>query len=251
MECVNWWVTDDGGYPLFVRTTWALLRSAGFLLLIWQVRRGRASAQPFALILSVTTLFALARLVVPRQGTPHPAGLAGFIAVLALCTAVLLLFYRSQAVRDYLVQHANRLVVTRQGIDWKPVQPKRSPVPGWLLTARVAALSYSPLMLVGAAVAIGQIFDGRIGAVPIVVVWFGAALVISYATLIVTFFLVKRKPWATPGLVVLTLLVLAIHLPLCWLLLGTDGLIRDGAPLLACAVLALFAVFKAPSAGRS
>jgi hypothetical protein len=39
--------------------------------------------------------------------------------------------------------------------------------------------------------------------------------------------------------------VLVIDLPLCYLLLGTDGLIRDGAPLVAAALLACYAVWRA------
>jgi hypothetical protein len=39
--------------------------------------------------------------------------------------------------------------------------------------------------------------------------------------------------------------VLVIDLPLCWLLLGLDGLIRDGAPLVAAALLACYAVWRA------
>lgn len=223
---------------------WGLLRSIGFLILIWQVRRGRATAAPFAVVLSVTTIFSVARLIVPRQGMPNLVGIAGFVLVTTLCGVVLLLFYRSPTVKEYLRQHANRIVVTRNGIDWKPVPPKRPPVPGWLLTARVAAFSYSPLMAVGAAVAIGQIFKGRLSAVPAVVLWFGASIAVSYAVLIVTLFLIKGKRWAPAGLTVLTALVLVIHLPLCWFLLGEDGLIRDGAPLLVCALLALLALSR-------
>jgi hypothetical protein len=227
VELLNWWVTDDGGYSLAVRTGWALLRSVGFLVLIWQVRRGRAGAPPFALILAVTTLFALARLVVPRHGLPHPVGLAGFAVLASLCTAVLLLLYRSPTVRDYLA-HRPRL--------------KRPPVSGWILTARVAALSYGPLMLVGAAVAVGQLFAGRLGALPLIMAWFAAGIVLSYATLLITYFLVKGKRWATTALVILSLVALVIDLPLCWILLGSDGLLRDGGPLAAAALLAIFAI---------
>jgi hypothetical protein len=244
VEGLNWWLSDDGGYPLFIRTAWAVVRSIGFLVLIWQVHRGRATAAPFAVVLSVTTIFSVARLIVPRQGLPSLVGIAGFVLVTTLSAVVLLLFYRSPTVKEYLKQHANRIVVTRNGIDWKPVPPKRPPVPAWLLTARVAAFSYAPLMAVGAAVAIGQIFKGRLGVLPAVVLWFGASITVSYAVLIVTLFLIKGKRWAPAGLTVLTALVLAIHLPLCWFLLGQDGLIRDGAPLFVCAMLALLALSR-------
>jgi hypothetical protein len=97
VELFNWAVTEEGGWALLVRTTWALLRSLAFLVLIWQVGRGRAGAPPFALILCVTTLFALARLVVPKQGMPDPRGVVGFAIVALLCAVDLLLLYRSSA----------------------------------------------------------------------------------------------------------------------------------------------------------
>jgi hypothetical protein len=46
-------------------------------------------------------------------------------------------------------------------------------------------------------------------------------------------------------LVFLSLLVLAVDLPLCWLLLGSDGLLRDGGPLIASALLAMLALYRA------
>jgi len=250
VELLNWWVTDEGGYALFVRTAWALLRSLAFLVLIWQVRRGRASAQPFALILCVTTLFALARLVVPRQGLPEVLGLVGFAVVALLCTAVLLLLYRSTTVREHLTRHANRIVVTRKGIDRRPAPPKRAPAPAWILTARVAALSYSPLMLVGAAVALGQVFAGRVTALPLVLGWFVVGVAVSYATLLVAFFLVQGRRWAAKALVVVSILVVVVDLPLCWILTGTDGLIRDGGPLLFAALLALLALTRTRASRR-
>ncbi|HZM77440.1 MAG TPA: hypothetical protein VFC19_17035 [Candidatus Limnocylindrales bacterium] len=250
VELLNWYITDDGGWALLVRTTWALLRSLAFLVLIWQVRHGRAGAPPFALILCVTTLFALARLVVPRQGAPDPRGVAGFAIVALLCAIDLFLLYRSSALRDHLTRHANRIVVTRKGIERRPLPPRQAPAPGWILTARIAALSYSPLMLVGAAVALGQIFAGRVAALPLVVVWFVAALAVSYATLLVVFFLLQRKRWATTALVVISILVILVDLPLCYVLLGTDGLLRDGGPLLFAALLALLALARARANGR-
>jgi hypothetical protein len=252
VEALNWWLADEAGYALFVRTSWALLRTLGFLVLIWQVRRGRASAPPLAVILSVTSLFALARLVVPRQGPPNLWGLVGFGAVAALCVAVLVLRYRSSFAREFLTQPRKGIVFTRKGIDWGPIQPKRPPAPGWLLTTRVAALSYSPLMLVGCVVAFGLVFEGDVAAVPVIGMWFAAALVISYAVLVVTSFLMRQKPWARTGLVWLTGLVLLIHLPLCWLLLGIDGLVRDGGPLLAASLLAMLGLWRsAATVGRT
>lgn len=236
VELLNWWVTDDGGFALFVRTAWALLRSVGFLILIWHIRRGRAGAPPFALILCVTTLFALARLIIPRQGLPHPLGVAGFALIAALCAAILLLLYRSASVRDYIRRHGD---------------PKRPRPPGWVLTARIAAFSFGPLMLVAAGVALGQVFSGRVAALPLIVVWFIASMVITYATLIVTFFLLKRKRWAETALVLLTLAVLAFNLPVTWILLGWDGLIRDAGPLVVSAILVVVAVCRHRANGRT
>ena len=226
VEFLNWWLTPDAGYALFIRTIWALLRSLGFLALIWHVRRGRAGAAPFAVILCVTTIFALGRLVTPRDGYPQIVGVLGFLAVVGLCLTVLGLFYRSPAVRAFLVR------------------ARRQPLPAWLVTTRVAAFTYSPLMLVAAAVSIGQIVGGRLEAIPAVVLWFGAAIALSYATLFATYFLLRGKRWARVLIIGVTLLVLAIHLPLCWWLLGLDGLIRDGVPMLAAAALALGGLWR-------
>jgi len=67
----------------------------------------------------------------------------------------------------------------------------------------------------------------------------------SYAVLLTTFFLQRGKPWARLLMVWISVGVLVIDLPLCYLLLGTDGLVRDGAPLIAAAVLACYSVWRA------
>ncbi|GAA2219120.1 hypothetical protein ACFY2R_02945 [Micromonospora olivasterospora] len=245
VELLNWWYAPEQGFGLAVRTGWAMLRSLGFLLLIRHVNRGRAGARPVGLILAVTTVFAVGRLVVPRQGLPSPPGLAGFALLTALCVAVVALLYRSDAVRGHLVRHRRQLVVTRDGIAWRETPPKRPPVAGWLLTSRVAAFTYSPLMLVPALVAGGAVLDGRLVAVPAVLFWFVAGLGVSYAVLFCTAFLMRGRLWARPLLVAITLGVLAVDLPLCAWLLGVDGLVRDGGPLLAAAVLALYGLWRA------
>ena len=130
-------------------------------------------------------------------------------------------------------------------ITWREVAPKRPQVTGWLLTGRVAAFTYSPLMLVPALVAGGAVLDGRLAAVPVVLLWFGAGIVVSYLVLFCTAFLMRGRPWARRLLVAITLGVLAVNLPLCWWLLGLDGLIRDGAPLLAAATLTLYSLHRA------
>jgi hypothetical protein len=113
----------------------------------------------------------------------------------------------------------------------------------------VASLSYGPLMLVAAAVAVGQVFTGRIATLPLVVMWFVAGFVVTYATLLLGFFLVQGKRWATKTLVVMSVVVTVMDLLLCWLLLGTDGLLRDGGPLLFAALLTLLALARAQANG--
>ncbi|WBB77474.1 hypothetical protein O7606_14380 [Micromonospora sp. WMMD882] len=244
VDVLNWWYAPEQGFGLAVRTGWALLRAFGLVLLVGHVRKGRTVARPFGLILVVTTVFAVGRLIVPRQGVPPWPGIAGFAVLTALCVAVLWLLYRSPAVAGHLTRHRGRLVIDRQGISWRETPPRRPAVAGWLLTTRVAAFTYSPLMLVPALVAGGAVLDGRLGAVPAVLFWFGFALATSYAVLFCTFFLLRGRRWAGRLLVAVTVVVLAVDLPLCWWLLGVDGLVRDGAPLVAAAGLALYGLWR-------
>ncbi|WFF02898.1 hypothetical protein [Micromonospora sp. WMMD964] len=245
VELLNWWYAPEQGFGLAVRTGWAMLRSFGFLLLIGHVRRGRTVARPFGLILAVTTVFAVGRLIVPRQGVPPLPGLLGFAVLSALCATVVWLLYRSSALAGHLVRHRPRLVIDRAGISWRDTPPRRPQANAWLLTSRVAAFTYSPLMLVPALVAGGSILDGRLSAVPAVLFWFGAGIAASYAVLFCTAFLMRDKDWARGLLVAVTVAVLAVDLPLCWWLLGVDGLVRDGGPLLAAAALALYGLRRA------
>ncbi|GAB4105681.1 hypothetical protein AB0C50_01700 [Micromonospora taraxaci] len=253
VELLNWWYAPEQGFGLAVRTGWAMLRSFGFLLLIGHVRRGRTVARPFGLILAVTTIFAVGRLIVPRQGVPPLPGLLGFAVLTALCAAVVWLLYRSSALAGHLVRHRPRIVIDRAGISWRETPPRRPQANAWLLTSRVAAFTYSPLMLVPALVAGGSILDGRLSAVPAVLFWFGAGIAASYAVLFCTAFLMRGKDWARGLLVAVTVAVLAVDLPLCWWLLGVDGLVRDGGPLVAAAALALYGLrraTRAPDAAR-
>jgi hypothetical protein len=243
VEILNWAYAPEGGYGLAVRTSWALLRSIGFLLLIWHLRAGRSGARAFGLILAVTTVFAVGRLVVPRSGAPALPGVIGFGLLVALCVAVVVLLHRP-GVGDYLSRPQTRLVLSRGGLTRQPVRP-RQPVSSWLLTARVAAFAYGPLMLVSALVAVGTIFDGRVGAVPAVLLWIAAGFVTTYAVLFATIFLIRGARWARGFLMVITVLVLLVDLPLCWWLLGVDGLIRDGGPLVVAAGLAAYALRRA------
>ena len=167
------------------------------------------------------------------------------VLLVVLCLAVVLMLYRSPSVQAQLSRPATRLTFTRQGITWREVPP----VPGWLLTARVSAFTYSPLMLVPSLVAIGVVADGRVGAIPAIVVWFAASVLVSYAVLFTTFFLVRHKRWARPTLATITVAVLVLHLPLCWYLLGPDGLVRDGGPVLVAAATCLYGLWRAPHLG--
>lgn len=77
VDLLNWWYAPGQGLGLAVRSAWALLRSLGFLILIWHVRKGRSGAKPFGLILAVTTVFAVGRPIVPRDGVPPLMAAAG------------------------------------------------------------------------------------------------------------------------------------------------------------------------------
>jgi hypothetical protein len=246
-EVLNWWFTRDADYGLFVRTTWALLRSLAFLVVIWQVYRGRAVAAPFTLILSITTLFALGRLLIPKHGMPTTLGVATFAWVALCCTAVLVLLYRSATVREHLTRHPSRLVFDRRGVQWRAAPPRRPPTPGWALTARVAALSYSPLVIVAAAVAMGRVFAGRLDLITIVFPWLAGGLALGYVVNVLTIFLVRGKRWSANLLLWLTVVVVVLDLFLCWLVLGVDGLVRDGGPLAVAGLLVLLGIARSPA----
>lgn len=249
VELVNFWYAPEQAFGLAVRTGWALLRSLAFLVLIWHVRRGRAAARPFGLILAITTVFAVGRLIVPREGLPPLPGAVGFAVLTVLCLAIVALLYRSPEVQRFLVRYPPRLVLGRQGISWRETAPSRRPVMAWLLTARIAAFTYSPLMLVPCFVAMGRVLDGSLIAVPAVVLWLVAGFAASYAVLFCTIFLMRGRSWARRLLVIITAAVLLVDLPLCWLLLGVDGLIRDGGPLIVAAATALHGLWRAARAG--
>ncbi|WP_203838340.1 hypothetical protein [Winogradskya humida] len=243
VELLNYWYATEHGFGLAVRTGWALLRTVGWLILIWHVRRGRAAARPLGLILAVTTVFAVGRLLVPREGTPPTAGVLGFAALTVLCVTVVVLLYRHPAVQEHLVRHPNKIVLTRDGFEWREATPKRPPLAAWAITARVASFTYSPLMLVPALISVSEL-----GARPewllAVIFWFAAGIGVSYAVLLATYFLLKGKPWARAHLIWITIGSLVIDLPLCYLLLGTDGLIRDGSPLVAASLLTVYSLWR-------
>jgi hypothetical protein len=243
VELLNYWYAPEHGFGLAVRTGWALLRTLGWLILIWHVRRGRAAARPIGLILAVTTIFAVGRLVVPRSGTPPLPGVLGFVLLTVLCVTVVVLLYRHPTVQDHLVRHPNKLVVTKKGVEWVEAVPKRPPLAAWAITARVAAFTYAPLMLVPALISVGEL-GRRPQWLLAVGFWFAAGFAASYAVALATIFLMRGKAWARRMLIWITLGVLAVDLPLCYLLLGMDGLVRDGAPLVAAALLVCYALWR-------
>jgi hypothetical protein len=72
-------------------------------------------------------------------------------------------------------------------------------------------------------------------------------LALAYVVGLLTIFLIRGKRWPATALLWLTVLVLAVDLPLCWLVLGVDGLVRDGGPLVVAALLALAAIVRRPA----
>jgi hypothetical protein len=233
VEVLNLEYAQEAGFALAVRTVWALLRAIGFLLLMRWVRYGRIGARPVGLILAVTTVFAVARLVTPRAGAllPRAEVLLGFAVLSVLCGLVVYQLYRSPAI----AAHLNR-------------RPPRRQIPPWALTVRIAVLSYSALLLVPCLVAAGSLVGSpRLRpdlAVPLVAAWFAGALAIGFLVPWLSLFAVFGQGWARWLLALLTVTVLVVQPVLCWLLLGIDGVIRDGAPLVVTALLALYGLWR-------
>jgi len=238
VEWLNLLVADDLAYPMVVRTTWAAARAAGFLVLMRMVRFGRAAARPFALILAVTTVFAVARLTEPRHGAylPRAEVVAGLLVLAGLCAAVVGVLYRSSAVAAHLAH-----------------QPARRHLPPSVLTARVAILSYGALVLVPLLVAAGTLVDGClqgcgptrvVPTVAVLVAW--AALFVGLSVLLPfgAFFLLFGKRWARWLVGALSVVVLVAQPLFCYLLLGWDGLLRDGVPLIITALVGLVALVR-------
>ena len=243
VEVLNYRYAPEHGFGFAVRTGWAMLRTLGWLILIWHVNRGRSGARALGLILAVTTIFAVGRLVVPRSGVPPLPGLIGFGVLTVLCVAVVAMLYKHPAVTGHLVRHPNKLVVTRDGLSWQEGAPSRPAATGWTLTARVSAFTFSPLMLVPALISVGELGDKPEYLLG-VIFWFAAGIGISYVVLLTTFFLLRGKPFARRLLGWVGVGALLVDLPLCYLLLGVDGLVRDGAPLVAAVLLSWYALVR-------
>jgi hypothetical protein len=210
----------------------------GFLFLARAVRFGRQAAKPFGLVLAVTTVFAVARLAEPRQGSflPPAPVVAGFAVLAVECAVMVWLLYRSAAVDAHL-----------------SARPIRRHVPGWVLTGRMAVLSYAPLTLVPLLVALGTVFssDRRLpfaNTVALLSVWavlFGLLTVVAPFS---SFLVVVGKAWARWVVGFLGVVVLLMQPALCYALLGVDGLVRDGAPLAIIALLGLWALRRSRGA---
>jgi len=232
VEALNLLSVDEPGFALVVRTLWAFLRVLGFLVLMRAVRYGRSGARPFGLILAVTTVFAVARLTTPRAGSlvPQPAVLVGLAVLTVLCSAIVWLLYRSPAVADHIA-----------------ARPVRRHIPGWVLTARIAVLAYAALLLIPLLVALSTAFgdDRRLElpvTVDLLVAWFVLFLIVSFTAPFVSFFVVMGKGWARVFVGLLSIAVLVAGPALCYLLLGLEGLLRDGVPLAVTALVGLFAL---------
>jgi hypothetical protein len=229
VDLVNLEYAAEGGFGLTVRTIWALLRALGFLVLMRTIRYGRLVSRPFGLILAATTVFAVGRLVVPRAGALLPPApvLVGFAVLAVLCGAVIWQLFRSPAIDAHL-RRASRF---RQ-------------IPVWVLTARVAGLSLSALLLVPCLVAIGTLFDEprlpRPVAVPMVVGWLAGTLLLGFVVPWIMIFVMLGKRWSRVVLALVASVVLLVGPALCWWLLGVDGLLRDGVPLLIAAAACLY-----------
>jgi hypothetical protein len=231
VDLVNLEYAAEGGFGLAVRTVWALLRATVFLFLMRTIRYGRLISRPFGLILGATTVFAVGRLVVPRSGElapPWPV-LAGFVVLGLMCGVVIWQLFRSPAIAEHLQR-----------------KPRFREVPPWVLTARVAGLSLSALLLVPCLVAIGTLFDEPRAplavAVPAVVGWLVGTLALGFVAPWLMIFVVLDKRWARGVFMLVAAVVLLVGPALCWWLLGLDGLLRDGVPLLIAAALCIYAL---------
>jgi hypothetical protein len=226
---------EAGGWSLTVRTFWALARAVGFLFLARAVRYGRMSAKPFGLILAATTVFAVFRLAEPASGRllPPVPVIAGFVALAALCGAVVWLLYCSDAVHEHLSARQAR----------RHLDP-------WALTARVAALAYSALLVVPFLVSIGAVVHHRAGSLgpSLLTVWAALCLLTAAVVPVSSLFVLYAKGWARFLLGLFSIFLMVAQPVLCWLLLGRDGVVRDGVPMVLATAVTLHALWR--SRGR-
>ena len=128
-----------------------------------------------------------------------------------LCAGVVWLLFKSPAVDEHLSG-----------------RPVRRHVPGWVLTARIAVLSYGALTLVPFLVAVGTLFGDRrlplAATLLLLGAWFALFLVLGFVLPFGSFFIVLGKGWARWLVGTLSLVVLVTQPLLCLALLGRDGL---------------------------
>ncbi|MFC7483183.1 hypothetical protein ACFQX7_28695 [Luedemannella flava] len=234
VEVVNLRYTRELGFSLLVRSFWALLRVIGFLVLMRAVRYGRLASRPFGLILAVTTVFAVARLAEPRTGDflPPVPVLVSFFVLAAECAFVVWLLYRSDAVHQHLTG-----------------RPVRRHIPAWVLTVRVAAVTYAALLSVPLIVAVGEAFTShRRQSAPVtlglLIAWFLLTAVCGYVAAVASYFVLRGHRWARWVVGFISVVVLVAQPFFCFALLGVDGLIRDGVPLIVTAGLGLVALAR-------
>jgi hypothetical protein len=233
VEVVSLLTLPEAEFGLAVRTVWAMLRILGWLALMRAVRFGRGVARPFGLILAVTTVFSVARLVRAGSGAVLPQWpvLVGFAILAVLCGLVVWQLYRSPAVAEHLSG-----------------RPVRRHIPGWVLTARIAALAYTALLLVPFLVAAGSVAAGEHDDVPFALallqVWLILVLVTGFLVPLGSFFVVVGKTWARWLIGGLGVLLLVLQPLLCYALLGVDGLVRDGIPMVVTVLICLYALHR-------
>jgi hypothetical protein len=158
--------------------------------------------------------------------------LVGFGVLAVLCGTLVTLLYRSPAVAQHL-EH----------------RPVRRHVPAFVLTVRVAALSYAALVAVPLLVGVGTLGGDQrryplTSTVLLLAVWAALLAVLVLVMGPASAFLVFGKSWARWVVGILTVVVLVLQPLLCYLVLGVDGLLRDGAPLVVTAVAGLVALHR-------
>jgi hypothetical protein len=117
-----------------------------------------------------------------------------------------------------------------------------------VLTARVAVLTYGPLVLVPLLVGVGTLFeDKRPNPIPTTLVvlmgWAVVFIVLTVAVPLVSFFLLFGKTWARWLVGIISVIVLITQPLFCFAVLGWDGLVRDGVPLIVTVVIGLVALY--------
>jgi hypothetical protein len=154
-----------------------------------------------------------------------------FFVLAGLCALMVWLLYRSDAVHQHLSG-----------------RPVRRHIPPWVLTVRVAAVTYAALLSVPFIVAVGSAFtDPRLplaATVLLLAVWFVLTAVCGYIAAVSSYFVLRGHRWARWLVGVVSVIVLVAQPLLCYTLLGLDGLVRDGAPLIATATLGLVALAR-------